>query len=157
AGQAEALGAGGDHLFGGLDGADSARGLDAEAIADRLPHEGDRMGAGPAGRVESGGGLDETGTGGLGAPADLDDLLIGQGGRFDDDLDQRPAAGLDDSADIGFDGVEVTGDGRSDVDDHVDLGGPVGHGPLRLGGLDLGLDLAGRESDDGRDDELSGI
>src|SRR5699024_2853763 len=112
---------------------------------------------GPAGRVEPGGGLDETGTGGLGAPAHLDDLLIGQGGRFDDDLDQGLAAGLDDSADIGFDGVEVSGDHRSDVDDHIDFGRTVGHGPLRLGGLDLGLDLPGREPDDGRDDELTGI
>ncbi len=78
-GEAETRGTSGDHLLGGFDGADAAGGLDAEAVADGLAHEGDGVGARSSCRVEAGRGLDEVGSGRLGASADLDDLLIGQG------------------------------------------------------------------------------
>ena len=130
-------------------GTDAAGGLDAEALSHRGAHEGDGVGGGAAGGVEAGGGLDEVGPGGLGSAAGGDDLLIGEGGGLDDDLEDGAPAGLAHAADVGLDGVGVTFLDEAEVDDHVDLLGALGQGVGGLGGLDGGGVGAGGEAADG--------
>ena len=106
------------------------------------------MGGGAAGGVEAGGGLDEVGPGGLGSAAGGDDLLIGEGGGLDDDLEDGAPAGLAHAADVGLDGVGVTVLDEAEVDDHVDLLGALGQGVGGLGGLDGGGVGTGGEAAD---------
>ena len=99
--------------------------------------------------MEAGGGLDEVGSGGLGGTAGGDDLLIGEGGGLDDDLEDGARAGLAHTADIGLDGLGVALLDEAEVDDHVDLLGALGEGVGGLGGLDGGGVGAGGEAADG--------
>src|SRR5690606_35363072 len=120
---------------GGVPGADTAAGLDAERITDGPAHQLDRVCAGAAGRMEAGGGLDEVGAGVRTDSADLDDLLIGQCRGLDDDLQQGGRNRVPNGVHVGLHRGPVSGDRVADVDDHVDLVGAVGDRTGRLCGL----------------------
>ena len=109
------------------------------------------------GRVEPGRGLDEVGSRSLGPTARLDDLLVSERRRLDDDLDERSTGGLDDGPDVRLDPVEVPGLRQAQVDHHVDLVGAVGHGPLRFCRFDLGRVRTGWETAHRRDHEVTGV
>ena len=85
-----------------------------------------RTDAPPAG-MKSRGGLDEVGARVDGGPAHVDQRLLAgeiqQRGRLDDHLEHGIGNRFADRGDVGADGVEVTGEGGADVDDHVDLVG----------------------------------
>ena len=85
---------------------------------------------------------------GLGCAAGGDDLVIGEGGGLDDDLEQhRGLRDVADGADLMLDLVELPGAGEAHVDHHVDLVGAGrdgvlsyealldGHEPLETAGL----------------------
>ena len=95
-------------LHGELPVADAAGRLDAEGVADRAPHECNRVDGGPARRVEARRRLHEVRSGRRGGPAGGGDLLVRQGRRFDDRLEDRPGDGLADRADVLLHPVEAS-------------------------------------------------
>ena len=74
------------------------------------------------------------------------DLVVGERGRLEDDLEQDAVGGGANRADLLLGDPPEPGLDRAHVDDHVDLVGAVGHGPGGLGRLDVGMVLAAGES-----------
>lgn len=129
--------------------ADSAGGLDAEASAHRPGHQPHRVDARATCRIETGGRLDEVRAGLLGGLAGHHELIVTEPGRFDDHLEHSGNLALHRS-NLGDQVVVASGLQQADVDHHVDLVGTRGHRLTRLGRLDVGGVLAGREAADRR-------
>ena len=90
-------------------------------------------------RVEPRRGLDEVGARGLCRLAHGDYLLVAQRRRLDDGLQNRPRYRLADGANVCLDLLEFVSGRPREVDDHVNLVGPLGDGPGRFGGLDVAV------------------
>ena len=151
-GDAQAGGSGIDHGERRFGVANTARGLDAQGIADGGAHKRNRVGRSTTGGVEARRGLHEVSTSGLRSHAGGDDLVVAQGGRFDDDLED--ARGGDDAAhrrDLLSQLVQSGVLDQLDVDDHVDLVSSVGDGLSGLERLDLRFNSTGGEAHNASD------
>ncbi len=101
--------------------------------------------------VEAGGGLHKVRSGAFGGLACAHNLVVGQGCRLDDDLDQNRRWGrVTNSLDVRLDELPVAILHGAQVDDHVDLVRAVGHSSCGLGGLDCGLVSTRWEAHNGR-------
>lgn len=151
---AEAVRTEAHELLGVVEGADAAGGLHLHARADVLMHELHVV-EGSARSGETGRGLDELCASLRHDLAHPDLLFLGEEAGLDDDLQDVPVAGLVDPADLLLHFVVASIFQEANVDDHVDLRGPVRDGVLRLKDLRRGRAVAVREADDGADRELT--
>ena len=150
---AQAVCAQGEELRGVLQGADAAGGLDLH-MGGHMGLEQRHVVESGSGGGEAGGGLDIVGAGLADDLAHPDLFRLGQLAGLDDDLENPAAAGVLDGPNLGQQLLPALVLDPAQVDDHVDLVGPVFDCVRRLEAFGGCGGVAVGEADDRADGQL---